>query len=93
VAGERGDRADVVEVRVREQDRLDAVAEVLERFDQALRLVTRIDHDRLRGAVARGEEAVLGDRADGEAVDVHRRQRPFDGCCLLKRLYIQLSNA
>ena len=93
-AGERRDGADVVEVRVREEDRLDAVAVLVDGGDQALRLVAGVDHDRLRRAVAGGEEAVLGDRADGEAVRRPPRQRPLaGGWFLLKRLYIQLSNA
>ena len=84
MAGERSDRADVVEVRVREQDRLDAQAEVVEPLDQALGLLAGVDHDRRGLALARREEAVLGHRADGEAVDLH--------CFGLKRRYIQLSN-
>ena len=62
--------------------------QVLDRRDQPVGLVARVDDDRLARAVARGEEAVLGDGADGEAVDVHDRQ--LFG--LFIRLYIQLSN-
>ena len=40
-----------------------------------LGLVARVDHDRLVAPVETGDVAVLLDRSDREAADVHRRQR------------------
>jgi hypothetical protein len=72
-AGQRRDRADVVEVRVGEQDRGDVDLELVDRLDQALGLVARVDHERPRGAVEAGDVAVLLHRPDGEGADVHQR--------------------
>jgi hypothetical protein len=85
-AGERRDRADVVEVRVREEDRLDRGPELLEHGLDALGLVAGVDHERAGGAVAASDPAVLLDRPDGEAPDVHH----FRFCA---RLYTQRSVA
>ena len=43
-ARQRRDRADVVEVAVRDQDRLDLHAELLDRAQQALGLLAGVDH-------------------------------------------------
>ena len=52
-AGHRRDRADVVEVGVGEQDRLDGRAELLDRGEDAVGLVARVDDDRAVAAVGR----------------------------------------
>ncbi len=49
-ARDRRDGADVVEVAVREQDRLDLHAERVDRGEQALGLIARVDDHRARGA-------------------------------------------
>ena len=72
-AGRRGDRrdgADVVEVAVGEQDRLDLAPISLDRGEDPLRLLTGVDDQDAVGALATQQEAVLGDRADGEHLDV-----------------------
>ena len=68
----RGDGADVVEVAVGEEDRLDAHPHLLDRGEDALGLLARVDDQRPVGALAAKQEAVLGDRADGEHLDVER---------------------
>ncbi len=72
-ARERCDGADVVEVRVREQDRLHR--RVLDGGDQALGLVARIDDE--RAVAVADDEAVLLHLPDGEHLDVHQRA----ACC------------
>jgi hypothetical protein len=72
-AGQRRDRPDVIEVAVREQDRLDRDAELRDGGLEAVGLVARVDHQRAIGAVAAGDPAVLGDGPDGEAAGVHQR--------------------
>ena len=47
-AGDRRDRADVVEVAVGDQDRLDLDAERLDRVEQPLGLIARVDDHRAR---------------------------------------------
>ena len=69
--GHRSHGADVVEVGVREQDRLDGEPQLLDRGEDPLRLVAGIDDQRPVGAVAAEHEAVLGHHADGEHADVH----------------------
>ena len=71
-AGHLGDRADVVEVAVGDQDRLDRRAELVERGRQRVRLVTRIDQQRLRRALLAGDPGVLLDRPDGQPTRLHR---------------------
>jgi hypothetical protein len=71
VTRELRDGAHVVEVCVREQDRLDRR---LQRLDQAVALVAGIDHH--RALVPVDDPAVLLERPDGEAADVH-----FFCCC------------
>jgi hypothetical protein len=61
----------VIEVAVRQQDRLERDARALDRRDEALGLLARIDHD--RGARLGGgthEVAVLLQRPDGQHPDV-----------------------
>jgi hypothetical protein len=79
VARERGDGADVVEVRVREQDRLGGQPEVVERRDQARGLVAGVDHERAVAPVGVHDPAVLLERPDGEAAGGH------PPCCCLRR--------
>ena len=66
----RGDGADVVEVAVGEQDRLDLGPIASARGEDPLRLLARVDDEDAVGALAAQQEAVLGDRADGEHLDV-----------------------
>ena len=68
---DRGHRADVVEVRVGEQDPLERHAQLLDRAEQLRRLLAGVDDQRPVGAVAAEQEAVLRDRPDGEHADVH----------------------
>ena len=56
---ERRDRADVVDVRVGDEDRLDGRAELLDRVEQLLAVVAGVDHDRAVGAVARAARSVF----------------------------------
>ena len=72
-ARERGDRADVIEVAVGDEDRLDGHAQLLELRLDARGLLAGVDEQ--RAALARGDPAVLGDRPDREAVRVHQRLR------------------
>jgi hypothetical protein len=62
----------VVEVAVGDEDRLDRHAERLDRLDEALGLVARVDQQRVLGALAAGDPGVLLHRPDGEAADVHQ---------------------
>ncbi len=78
-ARERRDGADVVEVAVREEDRLDPHAELRDRVEQPLRLLAGIDDDGRSQPVGAGrrvggadDEAVLLDGADGERAHVER---------------------
>jgi hypothetical protein len=71
LARHRGDRADVVEVGVGEEDGVEGDPESLDHVQNPVGLVARIDDDRARGAVAAHEVAVLLDRADREGADVH----------------------
>ena len=79
--GHRGDGADVIDVRVSQQDRLDVEPELVDRGEQARSFVARVDHDGLLGTVAAEDVGVLGERSDGEAADVHPGQRPFWARC------------
>ena len=73
--GDRGHGADVIEVAVGEQDRLELDSQLLDRRQQPRRLLAGIDDQALVGALAAEDVAVLGDRADGEAADLHRLSR------------------
>jgi hypothetical protein len=82
----------VVEVRVREQDGIERDARVLDRLQQARRLVARVDHDRPVAALRAHEKAVLLYEADREHPDVERHQPvtylAFEGLrasCLTRR--------
>ena len=66
------DGADVVDVGVREQDRLGLDAELAHRGLQALGLVAGVDEQRLLGAVGANQVAVLLEGADREHAHVHR---------------------
>jgi hypothetical protein len=68
------DRADVIEVRVSEQDALELHAQLPDRVQQLVGLVARIDDQSLVRAVAPEDVRVLGHRADGEHPDVHRQR-------------------
>src|SRR3954454_122184 len=81
----RGDGADVVEVAVRDQDRLDPDVALGDLALQALGLLAGIDQD--RAAVLRDEPGVLLHRPDGEADDLHQ---PFSRWRSM-RLYTHLS--
>ena len=48
--------------------------------EQALVIDPGDEAPRLLGAVAADEVGVLGERSDGEAADVHRRQPAFSAC-------------
>ena len=75
-ARQGGDGADVVEVAVGEQDRLDLDAEGLRGLEQALRLVARVyDHRPARLRVGPDDVAVLLHRADRVGADVGRAHR------------------
>ena len=69
--GHGSDRTDVVDVGVGEQDRVERHAQPLDRAQQLLRLVARIDDHRAVGAVAADQEAVLLDQPDREHPHVH----------------------
>ena len=69
---DRGDGADVVEVGVGEQDRVDPDPELVDGAEDPLRLLAGVDDQPAVGAVAADDVAVLGHLADGEAADVHR---------------------
>ena len=69
---DRRDRADVVEVRMREQDRLEFQPELLDHPDELVGLVAGVEDDRLVRAVATRDERVLLHRPDGEHADVHQ---------------------
>ena len=62
---------DVVEVGVGEQDPVERHAERVDRAEQLVGLVARVDDQRAVGAVAAEDVAVLGHRADGEHAHVH----------------------
>ena len=70
----RRDGADVVEVAVGDQDRLDLGAGLLDLGEDPLRLLARVDDQRLVGALAADDEAVLGDRADGELANLEAHE-------------------
>ena len=71
-AGDGRDGADVVEVRVREQNRVDPHPELVDEAQDPVGLLAGIDDQGVLRAVAADEVAVLGHRADREAADVHR---------------------
>ena len=70
----RRDGADVVEVAVGEQDRLD-LAHLPGGGEDPLRLLAGVDDEDAVGALAAQQEAVLGDRADREHLDVEAHRR------------------
>ncbi len=72
VPGERSNSADVVDVGVRDEDRLDRDAERFDRLNQALRLIARIDQERPGRAMSPRDIGVLREGADGERADVER---------------------
>ena len=95
--GDGRDGADVVEVAVGDEDRLELHVERVDRAQQALGLVAGIDDHRARGAGglcirARAHDvAVLLHRADGEGADVeaaHLEARVLLRC---RRRYIHMS--
>jgi hypothetical protein len=67
----RRDGTDVVEVRVREQDPLELHAQLPDRVQQGVGLVSRVHDQSAVGAVAPEDVRVLGHRADGEHPNVH----------------------
>jgi hypothetical protein len=71
-ARHRGDGADVVEVGVGEQDRVDPDPELVDKLQDPLGLLAGIDDQPALRALAADDEAVLGHRADREHADVHR---------------------
>ena len=56
-AGNRGDRADVVEVGVGEQDRVDADAELVDDVEDALGLLAGVDDQAAVGALGAGSRS------------------------------------
>ena len=67
----------MVEVRVRDEDRLDLRdAQVIDRSEQLLGLVTGVDDHRSIVTLLAHQEAVLLDGADGEHPDVDHRAAP-----------------
>ena len=71
LAQHAGDAADVIEVRVRQPDRVERRARRAHHRDQSLRLVARIDqHGALRRLVDH-EIRVLLERADRPRLDLH----------------------
>ena len=68
--GHRRDGADVVEVAVGEEDRLDLRPARLDRGEDPLGLLAGVDDEHPVGALAAQQEAVLGERADREHLDV-----------------------
>ena len=80
---ERGHRADVVDVRVRDQDRLDPRAQRADLRDQALGLIARVDQHGSVGARAGNQVAVLGERPDRETANFERFHQRGDlrRCC------------
>src|SRR3954464_3354225 len=70
-AGHLGDGADVVEVAVRDQDRLDRRAQFLQRGAQRVRLITWVDQQRSLRAILAGDPGVLLDRPDGQPTRLH----------------------
>ncbi len=67
----RRHRADVVEVRVGEQDAVELDPERVDRAEQLVGLVAGVDDQRAVGAVAAEQVAVLLHRPDGEHAHVH----------------------
>ena len=73
-AGHGRDGADMIEVRVRQQDRLDRQAEIVDGREDPLGLVAGVeDHGPVR-PIATRDEAVLRDGADGEHPNVHHAE-------------------
>ena len=72
--GDRRDGADVVEVGVGDEDRVDPDPELVDHVQDPLGLLARVDDQAAVGAVAAEDEAVLGHLADGEHAHVHRRR-------------------
>jgi hypothetical protein len=66
----------VVEVRVREQDRLEVEPELLDGAEELVLLVARIEDHGLVRALAADDVGVLLRRADGEHADFHQRGCP-----------------
>jgi hypothetical protein len=62
---------DVVDVRVRQQDRLHLDVQVAHRAEQEVHLVTRIDEDGLTRPLAPGNEAVLVERRNCPDLENH----------------------
>ncbi len=96
-AGERRDGADVVEVTVRDQDRLDLDAELVDRAPQAIGLLAGIDQQRLGGPRRSHDVGVLLNRTDGEGADVERGAHGAAALsrslalARMRRLYIHMS--
>src|ERR1700730_10085119 len=68
---QRRDRADVIEVAVGHEDRLDLDTELLRRLQQPLGLFARVDHHGLPGLRSGSHDvSVLLHRADCEGADV-----------------------
>ena len=88
-------RADVVEMAVGDQDRLDLDAERGRRIEQALRLFAGVDHQRaVCLCVGAHEVGVLLNWADRERTDVDHFEPALPTCLALlatRRLYSQLS--
>jgi hypothetical protein len=71
-ARHRGDRADVVEVRVREQDAVELHSERVDRAEQLVGLVSGVDDQRAVGSLPPEEVGVLLHGPDREHPHVHR---------------------
>ena len=85
-ARHRRDRADVVEVRVGDEDRFDRLdPEILERTCDSLRLVAGVDDHGPAGALGAHDEAVLLNRPDREHACVDHLPRALLRCLRRQR--------
>src|SRR5205807_6305170 len=86
-----GHGADVVEMRVGEQDRLELDAEVLDGVQQPIGLLAGVDHEGAGRVLRADEERVLLDRADGEHADVEAHRSLPSARWRWRRRYIHRS--
>jgi hypothetical protein len=86
-----GNTTDMIHVRVRARNRLQLKAMFVDRFDDRVRIVARVDADRALGSFTTNDAGVLFESGNGNLFDDHFRQLSVVSCPLPFGCHIQLT--